>query len=309
MPTDHRRGLGDDGRAGWRRCRALAGLPGIAAEGAAARPARGARQVETVAGSSTSWQPSATGAGLVRAGSPPPPTCPRPCGPTWTRAAAARTRPSRSCATGCAADVPARRRRARRTGSARSATARCVRGWLRRQPRPGRGVRLGLGAVPADHGADDRRGGQGAARRDARATRCATSTRTARSIDGVDAIRNWLQDLMDTAMDELDGTHFDLADPVRVEAMIAPAGQRGGAVLHRAVAGLLPARPDLAADARPAPVPGLGPVSTWYHEGVPGHHLQLAQWTYLASQLLDVPDGRRLRQRVRSRAGRSTPSG
>ena len=26
-------------------------------------------------------------------------------------------------------------------------------------------------------------------------------------------------------------------------------------------------------------------VSTWYHEGVPGHHLQLAQWTYLASRL------------------------
>ncbi|MBB0247287.1 DUF885 domain-containing protein, partial [Streptomyces alkaliphilus] len=26
-------------------------------------------------------------------------------------------------------------------------------------------------------------------------------------------------------------------------------------------------------------------VSTWYHEGVPGHHLQLAQWTYLADRL------------------------
>jgi uncharacterized protein (DUF885 family) len=26
-------------------------------------------------------------------------------------------------------------------------------------------------------------------------------------------------------------------------------------------------------------------VSTWYHEGVPGHHLQLAQWTYLAGSL------------------------
>ena len=25
--------------------------------------------------------------------------------------------------------------------------------------------------------------------------------------------------------------------------------------------------------------------STWYHEGVPGHHLQLAQWQYLAAQL------------------------
>jgi uncharacterized protein (DUF885 family) len=26
-------------------------------------------------------------------------------------------------------------------------------------------------------------------------------------------------------------------------------------------------------------------VSTWYHEGVPGHHLQLAQWTYVAKSL------------------------
>ena len=26
-------------------------------------------------------------------------------------------------------------------------------------------------------------------------------------------------------------------------------------------------------------------VSTWYHEGVPGHHLQLAQWAYMAPEL------------------------
>jgi uncharacterized protein (DUF885 family) len=26
-------------------------------------------------------------------------------------------------------------------------------------------------------------------------------------------------------------------------------------------------------------------VSTWYHEGVPGHHLQLAQWAYVSGQL------------------------
>jgi uncharacterized protein (DUF885 family) len=28
-----------------------------------------------------------------------------------------------------------------------------------------------------------------------------------------------------------------------------------------------------------------GLVSTWYHEGVPGHHLQIAQWRYLAARL------------------------
>ena len=26
-------------------------------------------------------------------------------------------------------------------------------------------------------------------------------------------------------------------------------------------------------------------VSTWYHEGVPGHHLQLAQWAHVADDL------------------------
>jgi uncharacterized protein (DUF885 family) len=28
-----------------------------------------------------------------------------------------------------------------------------------------------------------------------------------------------------------------------------------------------------------------GLYSTWYHEGVPGHHLQIAQWRYLGRQL------------------------
>ena len=65
---------------------------------------------------------------------------------------------------------------------------------------------------------------------------------------------------MDDAIAALDGTHFDLAEPVRrVEAMIAPAGQRRGAVLHAAGAGLLPAGPHLAAHARPDPLPALGP--------------------------------------------------
>ena len=49
-------------------------------------------------------------------------------------------------------------------------------------------------------------------------------------------------------------------------------------------------------------------VSTWYHEGVPGHHLQLAQWVYVAAAALALPDRRRRRSAPTSRAGRSTPS-
>src|SRR2546430_8743471 len=48
-----------------------------------------------------------------------------------------------------------------------------------------------------------------------------------RAIEGVDEFRQWLQNLLDTTIAELDGVHFDIPDPVkRVEAMIAPPGGR-----------------------------------------------------------------------------------
>ena len=105
-------------------------------------------------------------------------------------------------------------------------------------------------------------------------------------IDGVDAIRKWLQDLMDTAMDQLDGTHFELADPVRVaQAMIAPPGSAAAPYYTAPSQDFSrPGRTWLPTMGHTTfPVWGL--YSTWYHEGVPGHHLQLAQWTYLASRL------------------------
>lgn len=47
------------------------------------------------------------------------------------------------------------------------------------------------------------------------------------AIEGVDEVRDWLQALMDEAIEALDGTHFDLADRVKkVEARIAPPGAR-----------------------------------------------------------------------------------
>ena len=106
------------------------------------------------------------------------------------------------------------------------------------------------------------------------------------AVDGVETVRERLQAMMDEAMDALDGTHFDLADPVRrVEAMIAPPGSAAAPYYTR---------PSLDF-ARPGRtwLPTLGRerfplwdlVSTWYHEGVPGHHLQLAQWVYVAKDL------------------------
>jgi uncharacterized protein (DUF885 family) len=106
------------------------------------------------------------------------------------------------------------------------------------------------------------------------------------AVDGVEEVRAWLQQMMDTAMTELDGTHFDIAPPVRtVEAMIAPPGSAAAPYYTR---------PSLDFS-RPGRtwLPTMGEtrfplwqlISTWYHEGVPGHHLQLAQWAYLADRL------------------------
>ncbi|MFI9246319.1 DUF885 domain-containing protein [Streptomyces sp. NPDC053086] len=107
-----------------------------------------------------------------------------------------------------------------------------------------------------------------------------------RHIEGVDEVREWLQGLMDKAIQELDGTHFELAERVRkVESRIAPPG--GAAAPY-----YTPPSEDFSRPGRTwLPTMGLTRfpvydlVSTWYHEGVPGHHLQLAQWVHVAENL------------------------
>ncbi|ROR72199.1 DUF885 domain-containing protein [Bogoriella caseilytica] len=107
-----------------------------------------------------------------------------------------------------------------------------------------------------------------------------------RSVEGEQEVQRWLQDMMDGAIEELDGTHFDIAEPIKqVEAMIAPAGSAAAPYYTRpSVDFSRPGRTWLPTLGRTSfPVYDL--VSTWYHEGVPGHHLQLAQWAYVAPQL------------------------
>ncbi|MFF2848151.1 DUF885 domain-containing protein [Streptomyces sp. NPDC058001] len=107
-----------------------------------------------------------------------------------------------------------------------------------------------------------------------------------RHIEGVDEVRVWLQGLMDEAIEALDGTHFELAERVRqVESRIAPPG--GAAAPY-----YTPPSEDFSRPGRTW-LPTMGQtcfpvydlVSTWYHEGVPGHHLQLAQWAHVADDL------------------------
>jgi uncharacterized protein (DUF885 family) len=106
------------------------------------------------------------------------------------------------------------------------------------------------------------------------------------AVDGVEEIRLRLQDMMDTAIIELDGTHFDLADPIkRVEARIAPVGSAAAPYYTGPSQDFTrPGRTWLPTLGRTR-FPEWSLFSVWYHEGVPGHHLQLAQWTYLAKQL------------------------
>ncbi|MFB6694277.1 DUF885 domain-containing protein [Streptomyces virginiae] len=105
-------------------------------------------------------------------------------------------------------------------------------------------------------------------------------------IEGVDEVQAWLQGIMDEAIENLDGTHFELAERVRkVESRIAPPG--GAAAPYYTSPSEDFSRPGRTW------LPTMGQtrfpvydlVSTWYHEGVPGHHLQLAQWTHVADQL------------------------
>ncbi|WP_448626704.1 DUF885 domain-containing protein [Geodermatophilus sp. URMC 64] len=106
------------------------------------------------------------------------------------------------------------------------------------------------------------------------------------AVEGVEAVRERLQAMMDEAMNALDGTHFDLAGPVRrVEAMIAPPGSAAAPYYTRpALDFSRPGRTWLPTLGRER-FPLWDLVSTWYHEGVPGHHLQLAQWVYVAKDL------------------------
>lgn len=96
-------------------------------------------------------------------------------------------------------------------------------------------------------------------------------------VHGTDALRAWLQDFTDQAMNEVARTCFDIPPEIRrCEAMIAPPG--GAAAMY-----YTPPSEDFARPGRTwYPTQGKdtfaiwSAVATWYHESVPGHHLQIA---------------------------------
>jgi uncharacterized protein (DUF885 family) len=106
---------------------------------------------------------------------------------------------------------------------------------------------------------------------------------TGEAMEGEEDLRQWLQDLMDDTVSALHGTHFDLPEQLRtIEAMIAPPGSAAAQYYSPPTADFSrPGRtwyPTLGKTRFPI----WGEVSTCYHEGVPGHHLQIAQWLYEA---------------------------
>ena len=106
------------------------------------------------------------------------------------------------------------------------------------------------------------------------------------TVVGTDALRAWMQDLTDRAMTSLAGTHFDIAEPLRrLECRIAPT-QNGGIYYTGPSEDLT--RPGRMWWSVPA---GVDTFHTWqetttvFHEGVPGHHLQIGRAVVLADRL------------------------
>ncbi|WP_432832289.1 DUF885 domain-containing protein [Dactylosporangium sp. CA-092794] len=109
----------------------------------------------------------------------------------------------------------------------------------------------------------------------------------ARTIHGKEAFRDWMQQLADATVRELNGRHFDIPEQVQpIECMLAPTSD--GGIYYTGPSEDF-SRPGRMWWAVPQ---GVDSFSTWrevttvYHEGVPGHHLQIGQ-TYVRAELLN----------------------
>jgi len=104
---------------------------------------------------------------------------------------------------------------------------------------------------------------------------------SSRKLHGTDALQKWMQETSDRAVDELSRVHFDIpAEVRRLECLIAPT-QEGGIYYTS------PTDDFSRAGRMWWSVPeGVTEFDTWrelttvYHEGVPGHHLQIGQAVY-----------------------------
>ena len=107
-----------------------------------------------------------------------------------------------------------------------------------------------------------------------------------RVVKGREAFRDWMQDLADRTIAELADIHFDIPEPIRrIECMLAPTNDGGIYYTGPSEDFSRPGRmwwsvPDGIEDFHP-----WREVTTVFHEGVPGHHLQVAQTAYRKESL------------------------
>lgn len=105
-------------------------------------------------------------------------------------------------------------------------------------------------------------------------------------VHGTDALKAWMQDLSDRAVESLADTHFDIAPALRtLECRIAPT--HTGGIYYTGPSEDL-SRPGRMWWSVP---PGVDTFRTWqetttvFHEGVPGHHLQVGRAVASADRL------------------------
>ncbi|PRW65015.1 DUF885 domain-containing protein [Actinopolyspora mortivallis] len=106
-------------------------------------------------------------------------------------------------------------------------------------------------------------------------------------VHGQQALAQWMQRVSDRALGELRRTQFDIPDPLMtLECRIAPPGGGTGAYYTPPTDDFSrPGRMWRSVPADKEEYPTWRELSTVYHEGAPGHHLQVATAVYQAHRL------------------------
>jgi uncharacterized protein (DUF885 family) len=100
-------------------------------------------------------------------------------------------------------------------------------------------------------------------------------------LDGTDELQAWMQERADEAISKLNNRHFDIPEPLRtIECCIAPTTEGGIYYTSPSDDFSRPGRMWWSVPKDVHQFTTWRELTTVYHEGVPGHHLQVAQAVY-----------------------------
>jgi uncharacterized protein (DUF885 family) len=103
----------------------------------------------------------------------------------------------------------------------------------------------------------------------------------ARQLEGTDALKAWMQRLSDQAVADLAGVHFEIPDIMKtLECLIAPTDEGGIYYTGPSDDFTRPGRMWWSVPAGEDTFTTWAETTTVFHEGVPGHHLQIATAIY-----------------------------